>query len=95
MTKNNPFNYYFKQELIMTKQESPILDRISKLQQHHTWMLEAEARHLLVSVYAALTQAKGLRGDELQEEMNVVTDLICTDTRENIEALLKNTGGAA
>ena len=65
------------------------MDRIQQLQQAHPWLLEREASALLVAVYAAITNGLGLRGDALQEEMELCTKRMCDDSRENVEHFLK------
>lgn len=74
----------------MTKK---ITDRITKIQEAHPWVLEKEARHILVSGYAAFTNAYGLRNEELAEQMDLFTDQICLEKRKNLMDLLRETGG--
>jgi len=74
----------------MTKK---ILDRINKIQEAHPWVLEKEARHILVSGYAAFTNAYGLRNEELSEQMDLFTDQICMNNRRSLMDLLRETGG--
>ena len=73
--------------------EKQITSRIDKMQNCHQWMLEKEARHLLVSVYAALTNAYGLTGEALQSELDDFTENICSESRGKVVRLLQQTGG--
>jgi hypothetical protein len=70
-----------------------ITSRIEKMQECHTWMLESEARHILVGAYAALTNAYGLRGDILQRELDGVVESICSSSRGKVMRVLQMSGG--
>ena len=72
--------------------ESHIIDRITRIQQVHPWMLEREARHLLVCAYAAFTNALGYRDEELQEKMEGYVDNILHHKRSTIINVLRETG---
>lgn len=72
-----------------------ITSRIDKMQHSHQWMLEGEARHLLVSVYAALTNAYNLKGEALQSELDAFVENICSENRGKVVRLLQQTGGLA
>lgn len=65
-------------------------DRITRLQEAHPWLLERECYALLVAMYAAITEGLGLRGDALQEEMDLSVKRMCSDTRKNLEDLLNS-----
>ena len=69
--------------------EKQITSRIDKMQNCHQWMLEKEARHLLVSVYAALTNAYGLTGSALQDELDAFVESICSESRGKVVSLLQ------
>ena len=45
-------------------------NRIEQLQSAHPWLLEGEATHLLVCVYAAYTNGFGYRGEQLTNGQN-------------------------
>lgn len=70
-----------------------IENRIEKIQACHQWMLEVEARHLLVGAYAALTNAYGLSGKELQDELDSVVESICSSSRGKVMRTLQMSGG--
>ena len=72
-----------------------ITNRIERIQHCHQWMLEREARHLLVSVYAALTNAYRLEGVALQDELDGFVENICSESRGKVVRLLQQTGGLA
>ena len=72
---------------------SKAVDHIAAIQDAHPWLLEKEARHLLVGAYAALTNHFGYRGDELRESMVSFVENVCLDDRSKIEQLLRDTGG--
>lgn len=72
-----------------------IMDRITTIQHAHPYLLEAEARHLLVCGYAALTNGAGYRGEELQLKMDDFVESVCHDKRSNLMSLLRSTGGLA
>ena len=65
-----------------------IVSRIERIQSAHPWMLEREARELLVCTYAALTNVCGFRGEALQEEMELITQRTMDASRELLETLL-------
>lgn len=69
------------------------LNRIEQLQSAHTWLLEREARHLLVAIYAAYTNGFGYTGAQLQEAMDISVQRLCEDKRSNIIKVLRDTGG--
>ena len=76
----------------MTK-SSPIVDRITRLQQVHTWMTESEARHLLTCGYAAFTNAYGYKGEELHDKMEEYVENIMHNKRSTVIRVLRETGG--
>lgn len=69
------------------------LNRIEQLQNAHTWLLEEEATHLLVAIYAAYTNGFGYEGKQLQEAMDHSVQRLCEDKRSNIIDVLRKTGG--
>ena len=73
--------------------EQHIESRIELIQKCHTWLLETEARHLLISVYAALTRFHGMDGQELKDEMDSFVESICGESRGKVIRLLQQTGG--
>lgn len=85
-------NHYIKQQITMQK-DSPILQPINVLQEAHPWLVEREARHLLVGVYAALTNAYGLTGAELREQMDLALQGLVATSRKELEQLIQATGG--
>lgn len=72
-----------------------IIDRITTIQDAHPWLVESEARHLLVCGYAALTNGCGYNGETLQQKMNEYVETVCLDKRSNLMNLLRSTGGLA
>ena len=79
---------------ILTK-SMKIVDRITTIQETHPWLLEKEARHLLVCGYAGLANGYGYTGEELQDKMDQYVETICLDKRSNLMKLLRDTGGLA
>jgi hypothetical protein len=73
--------------------ESPILRPIAKLQEQHQWLTEREARHLLVGIYAALTNAYNLKGTELTKQMDIALEGLLAASRSELEQLITATGG--
>ena len=70
-----------------------IIDRVQRIQAAHPWLLEDEARHLLVGAYAAMTNAYGYTGDQLQSSMDTFVDTVCYEKRSRLVKLLRDTGG--
>ena len=62
----------------MTKQA----DRITLIQEAHPWMLEREARGLLVAMYAAL---RSLGAEDMEEQMDECVERIREDSRKGVE----------
>ena len=67
----------------------PIVNRIQKIQEAHPWMLEREARGLLVAMYAALC-ATSSEDSDIQEDMDDCVERICSDSRSGVERALDN-----
>lgn len=68
--------------------QNPLVSRIERIQSAHPWMLEREARFILVSSYAALTNVCGFRGVALETEMEHITEKTVDASREVLERLL-------
>lgn len=68
-----------------------MMDRIQELQQAHPWMLEREARAILVFYYY-LTITDGDAEDEyeVQDIMDSMVQDLCLDTRKNVEELIQS-----
>ena len=64
-------------------------NRIDRIQEAHPWLLEKEARLLLVVAYAAMTRADGLSGQALQQKLDAFTQMVVGDERRRVEIALK------
>lgn len=64
--------------------------RIKRIQEAHPWMLEREARAILITFYYTLNYMSDEDDtiEGLQQEMEEMVDRLCEDTRSNIEKLL-------
>ena len=71
---------------------TPITNRLDRIQQAHPWMLEKEARFILVALYAAISSMMRNQ-DDIQREMEEASEQICSSTREELTELLKQSGG--
>lgn len=67
--------------------------RIERIQDCHPWLLEAEVRHILVSLYSALHHLGRGKEFDIDKQMEDATELVCNDDRESIEGYLKSSGG--
>lgn len=71
---------------------SQVLDRIDYLQRCHPWMLEEEARNLLVSIYATVTRIKGDESESTEQRMDSAMEALGGMDRHIVEDFLSAIG---
>ena len=71
---------------------SETITRIQKVQSAQPWMIESEARFMLVSIYSALQHFARTEHFNLEEKFEEMVQMVCDDSRQNLEVYLRDCG---